>query len=153
MLSLARQILTLVFLLLALRGFRWAYAGFLVSALLYFPAHVGFNLHPRPCELLVDARLAAFSLTNFPHIILFALFFIVSAVHAFADGSATKSALIFAAIATLAMGVLLELAEGATGSGHCRLRDLIPDSVGLLLGALAVWLGSIVVVGVRDSRD
>ena len=153
MLSVARQVVTVIFLLLALRGFRWAYAGFLVFALLYFPAHVGFDLHPKSCELLVDARLAAFSLTNFPHIVLFALFFIVSAIHAIADGSSTKSALVFAAIATLAMGIVLELAEGATGSGHCRLRDLIPDSAGLLLGALAVWLGSILVVAVRDSRD
>ena len=153
MLSLARQIATVVFLLLALRGFRWAYAAFLIFALLYFPAQVGFELHPKSCELLVDARLAAFSFTNFPHIILFALFFVVSAIHAIADASSMKSALVFAVIATLAMGVMLELAEGATGSGHCRLRDLLPDTAGLLLGAAAVWLGSIVLVAVRDSRD
>jgi hypothetical protein len=36
------------------------------------------------------------------------------------------------------MGVLVELAEGATGRGHCRLRDLIPDFAGAMLGAAAL---------------
>jgi hypothetical protein len=41
---------------------------------------------------------------------------------------------------TLAMGALVELAEGITGRGHCRLRDLIPDSAGALAGAAFVLL-------------
>jgi hypothetical protein len=38
------------------------------------------------------------------------------------------------------MGALVEVAEGLSGRGHCRFRDLIPDSAGALLGATAVLL-------------
>ena len=42
---------------------------------------------------------------------------------------------------TLTVGALLELAQGLTGAGHCRLRDLLPDPAGALLGwALLVGL-------------
>jgi hypothetical protein len=140
MLSIIRQTLSLVLAVLALRGIRWAYIAFVLVALLYFPAHVGFHLQPRPCELVFDARLAAFSLTNYAHIILFALFFILSSVHASMSGMHRSGALRFAAIATIVVGALVELAEGVTGSGHCRLRDLIPDSAGILIGAAAVLL-------------
>lgn len=37
------------------------------------------------------------------------------------------TALGWAALATLVMGALAELAEGATQTGHCRMRDLVPD--------------------------
>jgi hypothetical protein len=36
--------------------------------------------------------------------------------------------------------LLVELAEGISGNGHCRLRDLIPDTVGIILGAGLVFL-------------
>jgi hypothetical protein len=36
--------------------------------------------------------------------------------------------LLSATIATLTVGALVEIAEGVTGAGNCRLRDLIPDS-------------------------
>jgi hypothetical protein len=47
---------------LALRGKRWAYAGFVVVSLLYFPARVGFHLQPQACELAPTFQLAVFSL-------------------------------------------------------------------------------------------
>lgn len=37
------------------------------------------------------------------------------------------------------MGIYVELAEGITGIGTCRLRDLIPDMAGALVGAV-VWV-------------
>src|SRR5258705_7420016 len=50
---------------------------------------------------------------------------------------------IWALLATLLVGVLVEIAEGMTmtGRGHCRLRDLAPDVAGALGAALllAVW--------------
>ena len=36
--------------------------------------------------------------------------------------------------------VLVEVAEHISGSGHCRLRDLIPDAVGIMLGSGTVFL-------------
>jgi hypothetical protein len=43
-----------------------------------------------------------------------------------------------AAVMTLAMGALVEVAEGVTGSGNCRLPDLLPDALGAALGAAAI---------------
>jgi hypothetical protein len=125
---------------LALRGARWAYVTFIVTGLAYFPMRAGFRLDPHACELAFGPRLAALSLTNYPHEVLFALFFVLSAVHFGGRHWAARPALVRAAVMTLAMGALVELAEGITGRGHCRLRDLIPDSVGALAGAAFVLL-------------
>jgi hypothetical protein len=39
------------------------------------------------------------------------------------------------------MGALLELAEGISGLHHCRLRDLLPDAAGAVLGWGVLWAG------------
>jgi hypothetical protein len=123
--------------ILSLRGMRWAYMTFVVLGLLYFPASVGFRLDPQPCELTFDIPLALHSLTNYAHIVLFILFFLMTS----AQFRMSKwSALAWAAMAAIIMGVLVELAEGITGNGHCRSRDLIPDGIGILLGAIIVLL-------------
>jgi len=36
--------------------------------------------------------------------------------------------------------ILVEVAEGISGTHHCRLRDLIPDAAGIVLGAGIVFL-------------
>jgi hypothetical protein len=46
----------------------------------------------------------------------------------------------WAGVACIIMGLLVELAEGFSGKGHCRMRDLVPDSAGILLGAAIVLL-------------
>ena len=131
----------LVLVPLALRGHRWAYFAFVVLGLLYFPARVGFHLTPRACELPVDRHLAVVSLTNYAHMLLFAPFFILSLAQ-FDGGGGWRFVWAFAA--TIVMGAPVEVAEGVTGSGHCRLRDLIPDGVGAVLGSLLVlgWNGA-----------
>jgi hypothetical protein len=132
----------LVFLalsVLALRGNRWAYAAVVVLGLLFFPARVGFHLDPQPCELALDVPLALFSLTNYKHIVMFAWFFTLSRPQ---FRMSLKSALLWATVATVAMGVAVEAGEGITGRGHCRLRDLIPDAAGALLGMTIVLLWS-----------
>jgi hypothetical protein len=128
-----------VLAVLALRGARWAYVAFIVAGLAYFPARVGFRLEPHACELALSVPLAMLSLTKKAHITLFALFFVFSSAQTGSRPS-DRSVLLFSTLATLAMGALVELAEGVTGSGNCRLRDLIPDSVGIVLGAAALIL-------------
>ncbi|HJQ23271.1 MAG TPA: hypothetical protein VKA60_05105 [Blastocatellia bacterium] len=123
--------------IVALRGVRWAYAAFVVLGLLYFPAKVGFHFEPHPCELRFDLPLAIYSLTNYPHIVLFALFFVMTSAQLRMSSGA---AFAWAMAATIVMGALVEIAEGVTGQGHCRLRDLIPDAAGGLIGAVIVWL-------------
>jgi hypothetical protein len=128
----------LVFLVLgvlSLRGIRWAYVAFVVAGLLFFPARVGFRLDPQPCELAFNIPLGIFSLTNYPHIVLFALFFVMTSAQL---RNSNWSAFALAALAGVGMGVAVELAEGVTGKGHCRVRDLVPDAAGILLGSVVV---------------
>lgn len=126
---------SLVMLVLALRGVRWAYVALAALILFYFPASVGFHLRPRACELLVPVPLALYSLHNYPHIVLFAGFYVVSWVQFRGLG---WWGLARAGLATLVMGALLELAEGVSGNHNCRLRDLVPDAAGGMIAALSL---------------
>ncbi|HEU4391755.1 MAG TPA: hypothetical protein VFV34_28475 [Blastocatellia bacterium] len=131
------NVVRLLLAILAFRGVRWAYVAFLALGLLYFPAKAGFELDPHPCELTFDLPLAIHSLTNYPHMVLFALGFVMASAQ-FRKSNWVPFA--WAAAMTIGMGALVELAEGVTGQGHCRSRDLIPDTVGALAGAVIVML-------------
>jgi hypothetical protein len=123
--------------ILSLRGVRWAYVAFVAAGLLYFPAKAGFQLNPHPCQLTFDISLAIHSLTNYGHIVLFAIFFVMSSAQFQMSGG---SPVAWAALAAIVMGGLVELAQGVTGEGNCRSRDLIADAIGILVGAAIVWL-------------
>src|SRR5467141_1563394 len=131
----------LVFLaLIALRGKRWAYFAFVVLGLLYFPAQTHFRVHAPKCEqLLPTIQVLVLSLHNYAYIALFAGFYWMSWVQ-FRRADARG---VWALLATLLVGALVEIAEGMTmtGRGHCRVRDLVPDAAGALGAALllAVW--------------
>jgi len=126
----------LVLGILAARGARWAYITFVVLGLLYFPVSVGFHLHPRPCESLPSVALAISSLGNWAHIVLFVLFFIMTSAQ---FNLSHWSGYVWAAAACVAMGILVELAEGLSGAHHCRPRDLVPDLAGIMIGAAIVF--------------
>jgi VanZ family protein len=98
---------------------------------------MGFRLDPQPCELAINIPLAIHSLTNYGHIVLFAWFFVMTRAQ---FRTTNWSAFAWAAMAATVMGVLIEIDEGVTGKGHCRLRDLIPNAVGVLLGTVIVLL-------------
>jgi VanZ like family len=135
-----RLLASLVFVvlgILSLRGIRWAYFTFVLLGLLYFPVSVSFRFNPQPCELTPGIQLAIHSLTNYAHIVLFTLFFVMTSAQL---RMTNWLAFAWAAIATIGMGVLVEIGQGVTGKGHCRLRDLIPDTAGILIGAIIVLL-------------
>src|SRR2546422_8940927 len=126
--------------LIALRGKRWAYPAFVVLGLLYFPAQSHFRVHAPKCEqLLPTLHVLVPLLHNYAYIALFAGFYWMSWVQ-FRRSDARG---IWALLATLLVGALVEIAEGMTmtGRGHCRVRDLVPDAAGALGAALllAVW--------------
>ena len=124
--------------LIALRGRRWAYLAFVVLGLLYFPAQTHFRVHVPKCEhLLPTMHVLVLSLHNYAYIALFAGFYWISWVQ-FRKSDARA---VWALLATLLVGAFVEIAEGMTGRGHCRLRDLVPDAAGALGAALllAVW--------------
>ena len=131
------SIIRFVLAALSLRGARWAYVAFVLIGLIYFPMKAGFQLDPHPCELTFGLSLAIHSLTNYPHIVLFALFFIITSAQFRLSNWTT---FMWPALVTIVMGALVEVAEGVTGQGHCRSRDLIPDAVGALAGSIIVLL-------------
>src|SRR3989441_5437620 len=126
--------------LIALRGKRWAYLEFVVLGLLYFPAQTHFRVHALKCEqLLPTMHVLVLSLHSYAYIALFAGFYWMSWVQ-FRRSDARG---IWALLATLLVGALVEIAEGMTGAGggHCRVRDLVPDAAGAVGAALllAIW--------------
>ena len=136
-------VLIFVFGGLAFLGKRWAYALFVLLSLAYIPARTGFQLQWPHCEGVPSLALAAFSLNNYAHIVLFALFFLVTVMQFPVRGG---SALAWSALSTLVMGVFVELLEGATQTGHCRLRELVPDTA-------AAALGTVIVMGFQRGLD
>jgi hypothetical protein len=120
----------------ALRGARWAYAIFVVLAFVWIPARTGFHFHRPPCDMQFTLDLSLNSLLKYKHISLWAAFFLMTWVQ-FRRG---RHALPIAAMATIAIGILIELEEGATGTGMCRATDLLPDGVGALIGAFIATL-------------
>lgn len=136
----AASVLLLVTGVLALWGKRWAYFAFVAIGALWIPARTGFRLFRPACEISITPTEAVQSLTNWPHLVLFGLFFVLTAVQL---GGERLARLGRAFAITLLFGVLIELEQGATRTGNCELHDLIPDAVGALFGAaiMARWYG------------
>lgn len=128
---------------------RAAFVAFITLGLCSFPLRAGWPrvaLAPQACEGLVDRGLALYSFRNTPHLVLFALCYLLARRQFAGSGRGGHCRAGVSAFAvTLAIGALVELAEGASGAGHCRLRDLLPDTAGALIGwaaaatALAGW--------------
>ncbi len=140
---------TIVFIVLAALAFRptrWAYFTFVLLGLLFFPARVGFHFHPQPCDCALSVSLALFSLTNYGHVWRFAIFFLMTSAQV---RGRLRNQLLVALGAVVAMGIYVELAEGLTGEGHCRVRDLVPDLAGAALGAVVLVFWKLV----QKNRD
>jgi len=123
---------------------RWAYGAYMVVAALRIPARVGFRLVAPVCDVRLTLDNAARSMTKVPHIVLFAAFFVITFLQ---FDQLSRRALGWSLLATIALGLLVELEEGATRTGNCRLTDVLPDVTGagvaaaiLLVGALLVGL-------------
>jgi len=81
------------------------------------------------------------SLTKIPHVMLFGFFFLLTAAQ---FDRIDRKTLVWSGLATLIMGFLVELEEGATRTGNCRLTDVLPDILGaLIVGALLMSITSI----------
>ena len=124
--------------IIALRGKRWAYLAFVVLGLLYFPAQTRFQVHAPKCQQVIPTlNVAIVALQNYLALALFAGFCWLSWV----QFRRSKARYVWAVLATVLAGALVEIAEGVTGRGVCRVRDLVPAVAGAL-GAvliLALW--------------
>ena len=124
----------------ALRGVRRAYLAFAAFGLAYFPARAGFRLEPHACDLALDAPLAAEAARNGAHVVLFAIFFVMTVAQFPRGRRVDVRTLAWAGAATLVMGALVELAQGVSGQGNCELRDLVPDAAGSAIAAATLAL-------------
>ncbi|MGH9459441.1 MAG: VanZ family protein [Thermoanaerobaculia bacterium] len=149
--------LVIVLVAVALRRTRWAapalvasrtaYAAYIVLGLAYFPMKGGAGLSVPECQWTFGPALAVHSLTNYAHIILLAFFFLLT----YAQLPNVRHAIALSFAACIVMGFLVEIAQGSSGEGNCRMRDLIPDTAGALAGALLV-LGGRKVQALLSSR-
>jgi hypothetical protein len=132
------RVVSVVCGLLAFRGIRWAYVSYVAFALLYFPLQVGFQFSPRACQTAVSIDLAVSSLGNWAHIVLCAIFYVMTIAQ---FQKKTAAAFLSAAFIVVAMGAAVEALQGLTGSHNCKVRDVIPDTVGAAIGmaVMAAW--------------
>jgi VanZ family protein len=126
-------IVTVVLGALSLRGSRGAYVAYMLFAILFIPARAGFQMQSLVCETPVSVSSALYSLQNWQHIILSALVSLMTLAQFREERGA--AALLTAIVVTVALGVMAELEQGLFRSGHCRMRDLVPDTAGAVLGA------------------
>ena len=126
---------------------RWAYGAFLLFGVVRIPGRVGFHLAAPPCNTRLTLANARESMTKVPHLTVFAIFFVLTALQ---FDRIDWRALGWSLLATVALGLLVEIEEGASRTGYCRLTDVLPDVTGaviaaaLLLGAMAMrrWSSS-----------
>ena len=123
--------------ILAVRGRRWAYIAFALTIPLSFLAFAGFRGDPNTCELAFDLPFIVHALPNYPHIVMFAFFFMVTAGHFRFCGWQLWT---WGIGLTMAMGAAMEIAQGLSGgTHHCKAVDLVPDFIGALLGLMLVF--------------
>jgi hypothetical protein len=124
---------------LAYQGKRWALIGLIALVIVSFPVRSNFSLLYRPCEVGFDWSLAVYSLHNFNNLILFFAFFLMVAAQL---PMQRPRHFVVAIGMTVAMGVIVEVSETMWGRGNCRVRDLIPDVLGALIGVGVVMVRS-----------
>lgn len=115
----------------------------MLVAVLRIPARVGFRLVAPVCDTRLTLANAGISMTKVPHIVLFAIFFVLTTLQ---FEQLNQRALRWSLLATVTLGVLVELEEGASRTGNCRLTDVLPDITGALIASAAV-------LGVTMVRD
>ena len=135
------SLLVWAFAIPALWRVRWAYVAFVVLGLLYFPVATAFRFNPHRCDLAIDKQVLIQSLGNYPHMVLFFLFFLVTARQFRLFG---WHSLGWSIGLTMTMGAAVEIAEALTGMHHCKASDLLPDFIGAMFGVAVVVLAKMV---------
>ena len=110
------------------------YVAYILYAVTQIPARTGFRLNAPACDMPATMENIGLSLTKVPHIVLFGFFFLLTAAQ---FDRIDRRTLAWSGLATLVMGLVVELEEGATRTGNCRLTDVLPDILGaLIVGAV-----------------
>ena len=127
---------------------RWVYAAYVLYGVLAIPSRTGFHLEPPACNLQLTSENFAASLTKVPHVVLFGCFFLLTVVQ---FDRIDRRAVGWSFAATVGMGVLIELQEGATRTGYCRMTDVAPDVWGALI-AMAHVIAAVMIHRQWTSR-
>lgn len=114
---------------------RFAYVAFVALGVLWMPARAAFRFDPKDCETAKSFALALHSMTNYKHIVLFTIFAIMTLAQFASDDRWRFVKLAFIA---LGMTVAVEGEQALLGVGHCRVRDLVPNAAGSLIGAFLI---------------
>jgi len=114
---------------------RWPYATYLLVAITRIPARTGYHLNVPACDTRPTLANVGLSLTKVPHVVLFGAFFVLTAIQFDRIDRRTMG---WSFLATVTLGLLVELEEGATGTGNCRLTDVLPDIAGALIGSALI---------------
>lgn len=113
---------------------RWLYGAYMVVAVLRIPARVHFHLVAPRCDTRLTLENATLSMTKVPHMVLFGVYFLLTLL--LFDRFSLR-AFSWSLVATGALGLLVELEEGASRTGNCRLTDVLPDITGAaVVGAI-----------------
>ena len=127
---------------------RWLYAMYMVVAITRIPARKDFHLATPRCDTRLTLDNAARSMTKVPHMVLFGLFALVTAVQ---FTRLDRRTIYWSLAATAALGLIVELEEGATRTGNCRITDVMPDIVGALAVLVPLALGMTVLRAARAN--
>ena len=111
----------------------------MIIAVARIPARTGFQLVAPACDTRLTLENAERSLTKVPHMVLFGFFALLTAAQ---FNRLDRRTLYWSFAAAAILGLVIELEEGATRTGNCRVTDVLPD----LVGALAVLLPSAALV-------
>ena len=115
---------------------RWLYAAYMLVAVSRIPARVRFRLVAPRCDTELTLANARLSMTKLPHMSLFCGFFVLTLLQ---FDQLNPRAFRWSLLATAALGLLVELEEGASRTGNCRMTDVLPDVVGATIAAVVVW--------------
>jgi len=118
----------------------------MIVAVTRIPARTKFPLVAPVCDTRLTLENASRSMTKVPHMVLFGLFALVTAAQ---FNRLDRRTIYWSLAAVAALGLIVELEEGTTRTGNCRITDVMPDIVGAL--AMLVPL-AVVIAAVRAAR-
>lgn len=128
---------------------RWIYGAYMVVAVLRIPARVRFRLVAPVCDVHLTLANAGRSMTKVPHLALFAAFFVLTVLQ---FDHLNARTLRWSLLATILLGLLVELEEGASRTGNCRITDVLPDIIGAGIAATLLFGGALLLGMSRRVR-
>lgn len=114
---------------------RWIYGTWIVVAVTRIPARTGFSVTAPVCDVALTSQNLALSLTKVPHILLFGAFFLLTLIQ---FERIDRTSMNVSLAATVAISIIVELEQGATGTGNCRMTDVAPNLLGGFIAAALV---------------